>query len=146
MTTTMLKLNARAVQVQKHLVQIETNFIKQSRMIYNRYNTKVLLLFISFDVRNLVSHNFFQYLVNEKSPLSLCCIFSLKGFITGSTTNGTGSTAQSDCGQFLNICNWVPLTAVECQCDPPWNLGTSLDTKSRELLVFRAFLNTWALR
>ena len=46
-------------------------FYKTSRIIYNRYNTKVLCRFISFDVHNLISHNFFQFLVNEKSPSSL---------------------------------------------------------------------------
>ena len=40
----------------------------------------------------------------------------------------------------------TPSPGVECQSDPPWNLGTSPDTRGTGLLIFRAFLNTWALR
>ena len=40
---------------------------------------------------------------------------------------------------------WPCIAGVVCQSDPPWNLGTSLDTRARGLLIFRASLNTWAL-
>ena len=38
------------------------------------------------------------------------------------------------------------MSSVECQSDLPWNLGTFPDTRGTDLFIFRAFLNTWALR
>ena len=41
---------------------------------------------------------------------------------------------------------WIFEPGVEFQSDPPWNLGTSPDTRGEGLFIFRASLNTWALR
>ena len=61
------------------------------------------------------------------------------------------AVADKDTQRFKRIYDkWAGMVALcpgeACQSDPPWNLGTSHDTRDRGLLIFRAFLNTWALR
>ena len=69
---------------------------------------------------------------------------SQQSFTSGPKVKGGAYYFQAG-AQLLWVGKWY-YTSVEHQSDPLWNLGTSFDTRTRGLLIFRASLNTWALR